>query len=151
MSGVGFDVVPLPATTWVYIPAVHVQSIPQYTRLGLGLSAVRKAPFGLCMTCEKKFKKKHWVSLHLKNTNRFPRLCYVGFVDSGYWYGSLTEFPEVSGTGMEVLQNSRTFRVVWHGRTERTEVPGGYTKCCTRTQGIVARGVQSSQRFRVRV
>ena len=62
-----------------------------------------------------------------------------------------TELPEVSGTGMEVLQNSQKFRVLWHGGTELTEVPGGYKKCCTRTPGIVARGVQNSQKFRVRV
>ena len=56
-----------------------------------------------------------------------------------------------SGTGMEVLQNSQKFRVLWHGRTELTEIPGGLKKCCTRTPGIVARGVQNSQKFRVRV
>ena len=27
---------------------------------------------------------------------------------------------------------------MWHGRTELTEVPGGYKKCCSRTPGIVA-------------
>ena len=36
-------------------------------------------------------------------------LCFVGFVDSGQGYGNLTELPEVSGTGMEVLQNSQKF------------------------------------------
>ena len=66
--------------------------------------------------------------------------------------------------GMEVLQNSQKFRNLWRGRTELTEVPGGYKKCCTRTPGIVARRVQNSevpgtamnvlqnsQKFRVRV
>ena len=48
---------------------------------------------------------------------------------------------------MDVLQNSQTFRALWHGRTELTEVPGGYKKCCARTPGIVARGVQNSQKF----
>ena len=52
---------------------------------------------------------------------------------------------------MGVLQNSQMFRVLWHGRTELTEVPGGYKKCCTRTPDIVARGVHNSQKFRVRV
>ena len=33
-------------------------------------------------------------------------LCSVGFVYSGYGYGSLTELTEVPGTGMEVLHNS---------------------------------------------
>ena len=41
----------------------------------------------------------------------FARLCSVGFVYSGYGYGSLTELTEVPGTGMEVLQNSQKFRV----------------------------------------
>ena len=36
----------------------------------------------------------------------FARFCYVGFVNSGYGYGSL---PEVSGTGTEVFQNSQKF------------------------------------------
>ena len=52
---------------------------------------------------------------------------------------------------MEVLQNSQKFRVLWHGRTELTEAPGGHNKCFTRTLGIVARGVQNSQKFLVRV
>ena len=29
---------------------------------------------------------------------------------------------------MDVLQNSQKFWVLWHGRTELTEVPGGYKK-----------------------
>ena len=41
---------------------------------------------------------------------------------------------------MEVLQNSQKFRVLWHGRTELTEVPGGYNRCCTRTWGICGAG-----------
>ena len=44
---------------------------------------------------------------------------------------------------MKVLQNSQKLRVLWHGRTELTEVPGGYKKCCTRTPGIVARAYRS--------
>ena len=31
--------------------------------------------------------------------------------------------------------------MLWHRRTELTEVPGGYERCFTRTPGIVARGV----------
>ena len=76
----------------------------------------------------------------------FCRVC--GF---RIWVWSLTELPEVSGTGMEVLKNSQKFRVLWHGRTELTELPGRYKKCCTRTPGIVARGVQNLLKFRVRV
>ena len=65
---------------------------------------------------------------------------------------------------MDVLQNSHKFRVLWHGRTELTEVPGGYKKCCTRTPGcrtgrtelteVPGTGMnvlQNSQNFRVRV
>ena len=67
-------------------------------------------------------------------------------MDSGYGYGSRTELSEVSGTGMKVLQNFQKFRVMWHGRTELTEVPGGHKMCCTRTPGIVAWGVQNLDR-----
>ena len=52
---------------------------------------------------------------------------------------------------MKVSQNFQKFRVLWHERTELTEVPGGYERWCTRTPGIVAQGVQNSQKFRVRV
>ena len=37
--------------------------------------------------------------------------------DSVDGYGSITELTEVSGKGAGVLQNSRNFRVLWHGRT----------------------------------
>ena len=82
---------------------------------------------------------------------KHARLCSVGFVDSGKWYESLTELPEVSGTGMEVLQNSQKFRegtenavpaprVLWHGkyRTHRSS-RYGYERHT------------NSQKFRVRV
>ena len=39
-------------------------------------------------------------------------------------HGDLTELTEVPGTGTEVLQKSQKFRVLWHGRTALTEVPG---------------------------
>ena len=78
----------------------------------------------------------------------FSRVC--GFRVRVPW--CLTELPEVSGTGMKVLQNFQKFRVLWHGRTELTEVPGGHERCCTRTPyNMVTRGVQNSQKFRVRV
>ena len=32
-------------------------------------------------------------------------ICFLGFVDSGYGYRSLTEFLQVPGTGMNVLRN----------------------------------------------
>ena len=57
----------------------------------------------------------------------------------GYCGTRLTELTEVPGTGMnvvqnflkfrvrmKVLQNFQKFRVLWHGRTELTEVPGRY-------------------------
>ena len=53
----------------------------------------------------------------------FPRFCPAGFVDSGYrGMGSLTELTEVSGTGMEVLQNSPQFGA----SSKLIEAPGGY-------------------------
>ena len=39
---------------------------------------------------------------------------------------SLTSLPESPGTGMKILQNFQKFRILWHGRTELTEVPGKY-------------------------
>ena len=45
---------------------------------------------------------------------------------SAYEYERLTEVPEVPGAGMKVLQNFQKFRVLWHGRTEVTDVPGRY-------------------------
>ena len=43
---------------------------------------------------------------------------YTSHRSCGQGYGSLTELTKVPGTGMEVLQNSQKFRVLWHGRTE---------------------------------
>ena len=54
----------------------------------------------------------------------------------GYGYDSITELPEVPG-------------IVTLAYIELTEVPGGYERCYT--LGIVPRGVQNSQKFRVRV
>ena len=52
------------------------------------------------------------------------RLCSVGLADSGQGYGSLTELPEVSGTGTEVLQKSQKFGYMNESLTELREVPG---------------------------
>ena len=59
---------------------------------------------------------------------------YPGYCGTGGT--QLTELPgkginviqksEVPGKGMKVLQNFQKFRVLWHGRTELTEVPGRY-------------------------
>ena len=43
---------------------------------------------------------------------------------SWYGYECATELTQVPGAGMKVLQNFQKFRVLWHGRTELTEVPG---------------------------
>ena len=51
---------------------------------------------------------------------------YITHRSSGYGYESLTELPELPGTGMKVLQNFQNFRVLWHGRTELPQVPGRY-------------------------
>ena len=45
----------------------------------------------------------------------------------GYGHGRLAELIEIPGTGMEVLQNSQKFRVRYGYLTELTEVPGRYT------------------------
>ena len=46
----------------------------------------------------------------------YPRYCGT----------DLTDFTEVPGTGMKVLQNFQKFRVLRHGRTELPEVLGRY-------------------------
>ena len=58
---------------------------------------------------------------------------------------SNTELPEVSGVGMKVLQNFQKFRVLLHGRTKLTEVPGGYKRCYTRTR-VLWHGVYRTRR-----
>ena len=83
---------------------------------------------------------------------------------SGQGYGDLTELTEVPGTGTEVLQNSQKFWVLWHGRTELTDVPGRYKNAVPVPRVFVARAyrayrssgygyefVQNIEKFRVRV
>ena len=91
-----------------------------------------------------------------------PRVLWDGSYrthrNSGYGYESLTELPEVWGTGMKVLHNFllwhgcanlQKFRAgmkmpylgyLWHWRTELTEVPGTGMNI-----------LQNFQKFRVRV
>ena len=65
---------------------------------------------------------------------------------------------------MKVLQNFQKFRVLWHGRTEFTEVPGRYKNAVpvprvlwhgrtdlTEAPGTGMNVVQNSQKFFVRV
>ena len=42
--------------------------------------------------------------------SNYAAICSVGFVAFGKGYWRHTELPEVSGTGMEVLQNSQNIR-----------------------------------------
>ena len=63
-------------------------------------------------------------------------------------------FCRVCGFRVRVWVSCRTARSFGYGYgsdSEITEVPGGYKTCCTRTPGMVGRGVQNSQKFRVRV
>ena len=79
------------------------------------------------------------------NEYRAPRVLLPGYCNKGIpvpqvLCHSLTEVTEVPGKGMgilqnlqkfrvrgtEVSQNSQKFRVLWHERTELTEVPGRY-------------------------
>ena len=82
----------------------------------------------------------------------------------GYWGTGRTELAEVSGTGMKVLQNFHKFRVLWHGRTKLTEVPGRYKNAVpvprvlmhgrtdlTEVPGTGMNVAQNSQKFFVRV
>ena len=79
---------------------------------------------GQCNTGAQKF----WAGT--KNAVPVPRVlwhaAYRTHRSSGYGYECPTELTEVPGTGMKVLQNFQKFRVLWHGRTELTEVPGRY-------------------------
>ena len=71
-------------------------------------------------------------SQKIGNTVPVPRVLWHGSYRthrrSGYGYESPTELTEVPGTGMKVLQNFQNFRVLWHGRTELTDVPGRYVR-----------------------
>ena len=51
---------------------------------------------------------------------------YTTHRTSGHGNEKCTEKTEVPGTGTKVLQNFQKFRVLWHGRTEPTAVPGRY-------------------------
>ena len=103
-----------------------------------------------------------------KNAVPVPRVLWHGAYrthrSSGYGYECPTELTEVPGTGMKVLQNFQKFRVLWHGRTELTEVPGRYKNAVpvprvlwhgrtdlTEVPGTGMNVVQNSQKFFVRV
>ena len=90
--------------------------------------------------CYSTSKRSEYCGTGIDNSQKFragtkhdvpvPRVLWHGSYrtrrSSGYGYESLTEFPEVPGTGMKVLQNFQNFRVLWHGRTELPELPGRY-------------------------
>ena len=110
--------------------------------------------------------QKFWAGT--KNAVPVPRVLWHGAYrthrSSGYGYECHTELAEVPGTGMKVLQNFQKFRVLWHGRTELTEVPARYINAvpvprvlwhgCTDLTEVPGMGmnvVQNSQKFSVRV
>ena len=78
-----------------------------------------------------------------------PRVLWHGsyriHTRSGYGYESLTELPEVPGTGMKVLQNFQNFRVSWHGRTELPEVPSRYKHAAPVLRVFVAPAYRTSR------
>ena len=102
-----------------------------------------------------------------KNAVPVPRVLWRGAYRThsfGYGYECPTELTEVPGTGMKVLQNFHKFRVLWHGRTKLTEVPGRYKNAVpiprvlwhgrtdlTEVPGTGMNAVQNSQNFFVRV
>ena len=82
----------------------------------------------------------------------------------GYCSTGRTEFTEVPRKGMNVIQNSEKLRVLWHGRTELTKVPGRYKNAVpvprvwwhertelTEVPGTGINVAQNLQKFRVRV
>ena len=83
---------------------------------------------------------------------------------SGYGYEWPTQLTEVPGTGMKVLQNFQKFGLLWHGRTELTEVPGKHKNAVpvpqvlwhwrtelTEVPGTGMNVLQNSQKSRLRV
>ena len=48
------------------------------------------------------------------------------------------EVTQVPGKGMGILQNSQNFRVLWHGRTELTQVSGRYKNAVPISRVFVA-------------
>ena len=78
-----------------------------------------------------------------------PRVLWHGSYrthrSSGYGYESLTELPEVPGTGVIVLQSIQNLRVLWHGRTELPEVPGRYKHAVPVPQVFVAPAYRTSR------
>ena len=52
---------------------------------------------------------------------------YITYRSSGYGGEGRAERTDVPGTGIKPYQNSRKFRVLWHGGKELTEVTGRYT------------------------
>ena len=70
---------------------------------------------GYCATCVYNSQK---FRAGTKHPLPVPRVLWDGsyriHMNSGYGYESLTELPEVPGTGMKVLQNFQKFRVLWH-------------------------------------
>ena len=80
-----------------------------------------------------------------------PGYCNEGIPVPRVLCHSLTGVTEFPGKGVRILQNFQKFQVLWHSRTELTEVSSGQKTCCTRTPGLVATGVQDFQKFRVQV
>ena len=58
----------------------------------------------------------------------------------GYCGMGRTEFKEIpeTDTRKKVLQNFQKFRVLWHGGTELTEVPGRYENAVLVSRVLVA-------------
>ena len=56
----------------------------------------------------------------------------------GYCGTGRPELTEVPGTGIKVAQNFQNFRVLWHGRTEVTQVPARYENAVPVPQVLVA-------------
>ena len=79
-------------------------------------------------------------------------------------YGVFTELAKGPCMGTEVLESSQKLRVLWHGRTELTEVPGSYENAVpvprvfwhgsaevTDAAGTGINVIQNLERFRVPV
>ena len=103
-----------PTTSYTYVS--HPKTLPRLCRLDKiyirSISALKYQAHDVCNSKIRTYSEPH---------SRFGhKLTLINKKES------LAGLAQVSGTGMEVLQNSQKFQVLWHGRTELTEVPGRY-------------------------
>ena len=124
-------------------PVMVWQSYRTFRSTGTGMEVLQNSQgSGYCGTGA---QNSHKFRAGTKNAVPVPRVLWYGAYRthrlSGYGYEYPTELTEVPGTGMKVLQNFQKFRVLWHGRIDRSSRQ--VQKCCTCTPGMVTRSYRS--------